>query len=154
MGVPTDSRSHCEEQLHHRFVLPTILALMREETRLGILDAGCANGFIAAHLAAQSHRLKGFLCNMYRHLRTGGTIVLTTPYHGYLKNLALALSGKLDDHFTALWDGGHIKFWSRRTLIRLLQEFGFEVREFRGAGRVVWLWKSMVVRAATGPRES
>jgi hypothetical protein len=36
----------------------------------------------------------------------------------------------------------------------LLQEFGFEVKEFRGIGRVPGLWKSMMVRAVTGPRES
>lgn len=36
----------------------------------------------------------------------GGTAVVSTPYHGYLKNVALAVSGKLDAHFTALWDGG------------------------------------------------
>jgi 2-polyprenyl-6-hydroxyphenyl methylase/3-demethylubiquinone-9 3-methyltransferase len=43
-------------------------------------------------------------------LRPGGVLICSTPYHGYLKNSALALSGKLDAHFTALWEGGHIKF--------------------------------------------
>jgi len=80
-------------------------------------------------------------------LRPGGLLIASTPYHGYLKNLALALSGKLDAHFTALWDGGHIKFWSRRTLSALLQEAGFEVVAFRGAGRWPWLWKSMLIAA-------
>ena len=47
-------------------------------------------------------------------LRPGGLLIASTPYHGYLKNLVLAASGKLDGHFTALWDGGHIKFGSRR----------------------------------------
>ena len=37
---------------------------------------------------------------------------LSTPYHGYWKNLALALTGKMDAHFTALWPNGHIKFFS------------------------------------------
>ena len=32
----------------------------------------------------------------------GGIGVVSTPYHGYLKNLALALAGKMDSHFTAL----------------------------------------------------
>lgn len=40
----------------------------------------------------------------------GGTAIVTRPSHGYLKNLALAVSGKMDRHFTALWDHGHIKF--------------------------------------------
>jgi 2-polyprenyl-3-methyl-5-hydroxy-6-metoxy-1,4-benzoquinol methylase len=80
-------------------------------------------------------------------LRSGGHLVLTTPYHGYIKNLALAVSGKLDAHFTVLWDGGHIKFWSRATLSRLLTEEGFDVTGFIGAGRIPYLWKSMIVIA-------
>jgi len=80
-------------------------------------------------------------------LRPGGLLIASTPYHGYLKNLALAASGKLDGHFTALWDGGHIKFWSRRTLSTLLTDAGFEPIAFRGAGRWPWLWKSMLIAA-------
>jgi len=80
-------------------------------------------------------------------LRPDGLLIGSTPYHGYLKNLALATTGKLDAHFTALWDGGHIKFWSRRTLSSLLVEAGFEIVAFRGAGRWPWLWKSMLIAA-------
>ena len=79
-----------------------------------------------------------------------GSLILTTPYHGYFKNLALAVTGKFDAHLTALWDGGHIKFWSKRTLSTLLEEAGFTIEEFRGAGRIVYLWKSMVIRASIG----
>jgi 2-polyprenyl-3-methyl-5-hydroxy-6-metoxy-1,4-benzoquinol methylase len=80
-------------------------------------------------------------------LASGGHLVLTTPYHGYVKNLALAASGKLDGHFTALWDGGHIKFWSRATLSTLLSEEGYNVTGFGAAGRVPYLWKSMILIA-------
>lgn len=80
-------------------------------------------------------------------LRPGGLLIGSTPYHDYLKNLALATTGKLDAHFTTLWEGGHIKFWSRRTLSSLLVEAGFEIVAFRGAGRWPWLWKSMLIAA-------
>ena len=86
-----------------------------------------------------------------RVLAPGGALIVTTPYHGYLKNLALALAGAWDRHHDPLWDGGHIKFWSRRTLARLLEEQGFVVKRFIGAGRVPLLWKSMVVVAALAP---
>lgn len=82
-----------------------------------------------------------------RALKDDGTLILSTPYHGYLKNLALAISGRLDAHFTVLWDGGHIKFFSFSTLKQLLADEGFEVTGFEGAGRLPYLWKSMVVRA-------
>ena len=90
---------------------------------------------------------RAYAAALFGALEPGGTAILSTPYHGYLKNLALAVAGKMDDHFTALWDGGHIKFWSRRTLTRLLAEAGFEDVRFRGAGRLPYLWKSMILSA-------
>jgi 2-polyprenyl-6-hydroxyphenyl methylase/3-demethylubiquinone-9 3-methyltransferase len=77
-------------------------------------------------------------------LAPGGVAVISTPYHGYLKNLALALTNRMDAHFTALWDGGHIKFWSPRTLTLLLEEAGLEVEKILRVGRVPPLAKSMV----------
>ena len=77
----------------------------------------------------------------------GGVVILSTPYHGYWKNLILALSGRMDAHFTALWDGGHIKFWSMKTLNYLLQEAGFVDIRFVRIGRVQVLAKSMIAIA-------
>lgn len=87
-------------------------------------------------------------------LREGGFLVLTTPYHGYLKNLVLSILNKWDRHHTALWHGGHIKFWSRATLTQLVGEHGFDVIGFSGVGRFPYLWKSMVLvgqKRATSP---
>lgn len=78
-------------------------------------------------------------------LKPGGLLVCSTPYHGYLKNLGLSLANKWDTHIDPLWDGGHIKFWSRATLTRLLGEAGFTDLRFRGAGRLAYLWMSMVM---------
>jgi len=88
-----------------------------------------------------------FIRNIHSLLRNDGMLVITTPYHGYLKNLVMALSGKMDAHFTALWDGGHIKFWSLATLTELLKETGFHDIHFYGAGRLPLLWKSMILTA-------
>jgi 2-polyprenyl-6-hydroxyphenyl methylase/3-demethylubiquinone-9 3-methyltransferase len=78
-------------------------------------------------------------------LRPGGLLVLSTPYHGYLKNLALALAGAFDAHWHPLRDYGHVKFFSRRTLGALFEEYGLEELEFATAGRVPPLAKSMIV---------
>jgi 2-polyprenyl-3-methyl-5-hydroxy-6-metoxy-1,4-benzoquinol methylase len=80
-------------------------------------------------------------------LNPGGTLIISTPYHSYLKNLALALTGKMDEHFTALWDNGHIKFWSRKTLTTLLHEQGLEVIAFERVGRIKPLAMSMMLVA-------
>ena len=42
----------------------------------------------------------------YRALRAGGTMIVSTPYHGYLKNLGLSLTNGWDRHF----DKPRIKF--------------------------------------------
>lgn len=78
-------------------------------------------------------------------LRDGGRFICTTPYHGYLKNLALSIAGKWDAHANPLWDGGHIKLWSRASLSSLLTETGFRNIQFRGAGRFPGLWMTMVM---------
>ncbi len=53
----------------------------------------------------------------------------------------------MDRHFTVLWDHGHIKFWSPKTLSFALEEAGFTDLKMIGAGRVPYLWKSMVFSA-------
>lgn len=90
-----------------------------------------------------------YAATVFSLLQGGGTAILSTPYHGYWKNLALALSGKMDQHFTALWDHGHIKFWSIKTLTVLLQEAGFRDIRFERVGRIPPLAKSMIAVAKT-----
>ncbi len=88
---------------------------------------------------------RSFILNLKNVLKPGGLLILTTVYNGYLKNLLLALSGKMDQHFTALWDCGHIKFWSSKTIRVILEEQDFIDLKFHNAGRLPFLWKSMVV---------
>lgn len=84
---------------------------------------------------------------VFELLCRGGVAIVSTPYHGYWKNLALAVSGKMDAHFTALWDHGHIKFWSIATLGQLLREAGFVDLRFERVGRVPALAKAMIAVA-------
>jgi 2-polyprenyl-3-methyl-5-hydroxy-6-metoxy-1,4-benzoquinol methylase len=88
-----------------------------------------------------------FARTLFDLVEPSGTAIVSTPYHGYWKNLAMALTGRLDHHFTALWDHGHIKFWSMATLRQLLQEAGFHSITFRRVGRVPSLAKSMIAIA-------
>jgi SAM-dependent methyltransferase len=58
-----------------------------------------------------------FLRNAVLILRPGGSVILTTPYHGYLKNVALSLFDKWDKHFSVDHEGGHINFCQRKRLL-------------------------------------
>jgi 2-polyprenyl-3-methyl-5-hydroxy-6-metoxy-1,4-benzoquinol methylase len=80
-------------------------------------------------------------------LKPGGHLLLGTPYHGYVKNLALAVTGRMDSHLSALHDGGHIKFFSVKTLSHLLATHSFEELSFTYYGRAPWLWKNMICHA-------
>jgi len=80
----------------------------------------------------------------------GGDLIISTPYHGYLKNLTISLAGKWDTHMPPEWDGGHIKMWSKATLTALLESEGFTVTHFKGCGRLPLLWKSMMLKASIG----
>lgn len=111
-------------------------------------DLGTFDAAVSTEVIEHLYSPRTFLRTAGNLLSENGYLILTTPYHGYLKNLALAISGRLDAHFTALWDGGHIKFWSVKTLCHLLDETGFEVKQTRRVGRVPVLAKSMIILAA------
>lgn len=83
----------------------------------------------------------------FRILKPGGHLILTTPYHGYFKNLALSLLNAWDRHFGVHDESGHIKFFSKKTLSTMARGSGFHVVRFRGAGRLPGLWKSMMLVA-------
>lgn len=83
--------------------------------------------------------------NASQALRSGGVFILSTPYHGYLKNLVLALTDSFDGHWHPLRDYGHVKFFSRKTITLLFQEFGFQNICFETVGRIPVFAKSMIV---------
>ena len=83
-------------------------------------------------------------------LKPGGYLIVGTPYHGYLKNLAISVLNKWDSHHGVDWDGGHIKFFSKRTLRDLVVRHGFREATLHCYGRLPWLWKHMICVARSG----
>jgi 2-polyprenyl-3-methyl-5-hydroxy-6-metoxy-1,4-benzoquinol methylase len=100
---------------------------------------------ISTEVVEHLYAPRTYVAGCYNALRQGGRFICSTPYHGYLKNLVLALLNKHDRHANPLWDGGHIKLWSKRTLGQLLTETGFTNLQFRGAGRFPFLWMTMLM---------
>jgi len=157
----------------HGYLLP---ALQTELGRLDgddkrLFDLGCGNGSIGAAVGREGWDVTGvdvssdgiaYANRVHPELRleTGsayedlagkyGTfpvvVSLEVVEHLYDPR-TYALTGKMDHHFHALWDHGHIKFWSIPTLTELLREAGFETPRFERVGRISPLAKSMIAIA-------
>lgn len=85
-----------------------------------------------------------FLKDIKRIMNNKTNLIISTPFHGYFKNLLISILGKFDDHFNPLWEHGHIKFWSINTFMQLLSRNGFEIKEIYFSGRFYPFSKSMI----------
>ncbi len=75
----------------------------------------------------------GWLSELRRVLRSGGVLLLSTPDHGRLRMLGWALAPRaFATHFDPRAD--HLRFYTRRTLSELLEDFGFQDVAVRSAG--------------------
>jgi 2-polyprenyl-3-methyl-5-hydroxy-6-metoxy-1,4-benzoquinol methylase len=86
-----------------------------------------------------------FLNTVNQTLKKEGIIIVSTPYHAYFKNLVLAIANKWDSHHHPTRIGGHIKFWSKQTLLSFFANEGYQHLSFQGVGRFPLLWKSMII---------
>jgi 2-polyprenyl-3-methyl-5-hydroxy-6-metoxy-1,4-benzoquinol methylase len=117
------------------------------DERLPGVVGGSVDGVLALEVIEHLYYPRLLFQASYRALRAGGFLIVSTPYHGYLKNLAISVLNGWDRHFTVAVDGGHIKFFSKQSLARMAVECGFRNPRLIGVGRVPWIWKSMILIA-------
>ncbi len=108
------------------------------------------DGIVCVEVIEHLYSPLTFAEHAFQALRPGGILVITTPYWGYLKNVVLATSGRLDRYHTVLWEGGHIKHFSKNTLTKLMANAGFETLGFVGCGEGIraytpYLWNGMLM---------
>jgi 2-polyprenyl-6-hydroxyphenyl methylase/3-demethylubiquinone-9 3-methyltransferase len=95
---------------------------------------------VLEHVVDTAHTLS----EIRRVLHTGGRLLLTTPYHGRIRNTAIALA-RFERHFDPL--GQHLRFYTRRSLRATLEQFAFEdIRITTWGGRPL-LRETLVARA-------
>jgi 2-polyprenyl-3-methyl-5-hydroxy-6-metoxy-1,4-benzoquinol methylase len=99
-------------------------------------------GEVIEHVAETA----AWLSEARRVLRSGGSLLLSTPAHGALVRLRLAALGRgWAEHFDPL--GDHLRFYTAASLSRLLLEFRFEQVQIRSAGGPPGLRRLLLARA-------
>jgi ubiquinone/menaquinone biosynthesis C-methylase UbiE len=95
---------------------------------------------VLEHVADTQH----FLSEARRVLAPRGRIGITVPFHGVLKNVLVAL-GSFERHHDPLQPMR--RFYTRRSLARLLDDFGFEQVRLSAAGGLPFFRETLLAQA-------
>lgn len=139
-GIATAQRRGIGE-----FVLSSVYEPLAEPFGLKEFDA-----IVSVEVIEHLYSPATFIRQLHDALRPGGVCVITTPYWGYLKNIVLAVTDRIDRLHSVDWEGGHIKHYSRRSLARSMEKGGFETIGFEGCGEgmrahMPYLWNGMIM---------
>jgi 2-polyprenyl-3-methyl-5-hydroxy-6-metoxy-1,4-benzoquinol methylase len=108
------------------------LRLIDVDRRWPLRDASF-DAIWAGEVIEHVHHTGGWLSEARRVLRSGGKLLLSTPAHDRLTLLSLSLfPGAFAAHFDPRAD--HLRFYTKRSLRELLQDFRFEDVQIRGLG--------------------
>jgi ubiquinone/menaquinone biosynthesis C-methylase UbiE len=97
------------------------------------LDDDAVDVVWAGEVLEHTADVVGLLAEVRRVLRWGGTLLVTTPYHGRVSTALLAMrQRRLDEHFDPRAD--HLRFFTARTLHGVLEDAGFAQIEIEAVG--------------------
>ena len=108
------------------------------------VEPGTFDAVVAFEVIEHLLRPRRLLEGAAQALRPGGHLALTTPYHGLLKNVAVALVA-FERHFAV--EGDHVRFFTDRALRRVLEDTGFVTLRMEHFGRTWGLWAGVFVWA-------
>src|SRR3989338_7170742 len=110
------------------------------------LAGGIFDCVVASDVIEHVFDTDGMLREIHRLLKPGGILLLSCPYHGPLKDLVLLIGNQMDNHYRDPYSD-HIRYFSTKTLKRVLHNNHFVVRECGGVGRIPWIWTNSMVLA-------
>jgi len=119
------------------------LHLMAQDSELPLPDGSIALVWcseVIEHVADTAN----LLGEIHRVLGPGGRLLITTPFHGRLQGIALALL-RFDSHFDPL--GQHLRFYTRSSLARALAHGKLVEVSVRATGGLPLARRTLVARA-------
>ena len=87
-----------------------------------------------------------FLIKLSKITKNDGLVIISTPFHGYFKNLLISLLNLNDSHYTVLWKHGYIKFFSGKTFKKLISisKVPLKIKRISFSGRIYPFSNSMI----------
>lgn len=80
-------------------------------------------------------------------LQSGSVILLSIPYHSYLKNLVITMSQWWNLFYSGARFSDSIQYWPRKALTELLKANGFAVIEHVGVRDASLQWETLIIVA-------
>jgi 2-polyprenyl-3-methyl-5-hydroxy-6-metoxy-1,4-benzoquinol methylase len=111
------------------------------------LEDGAAQFILCSEVIEHVYDTEATLQELARLLKPGGRILLTTPYHGLIKNILLTLFA-FDRHFDPT--GPHVRFFTRRSLFKCLVQAGMRPERHGYIGRFYPVPMAIYVLARKG----
>jgi len=105
-------------------------------------EDGFFDGIWSSEVIEHVYDVNGIFAEFSRLLRVGGKLIVTTPYHGWLKNILVITFG-FERHFNVEWQ--HIRFWTKRSLTKVASSHRLKPIVWDTVGRFRWLAKSFFV---------
>jgi GT2 family glycosyltransferase/2-polyprenyl-3-methyl-5-hydroxy-6-metoxy-1,4-benzoquinol methylase len=127
-GVEANPEAAAIARPHYR----KLLQLDLETARLAEhLPAHAYDAIICADVLEHLRDPGEVLAQLHGLLAPGGRLLISIPNVGYAGIVAGLLAGEFEYRPTGLLDATHLRFFTRRSLLRLLQEYGFGALEVR-----------------------
>lgn len=108
------------------------------------VKTGSVDFILALDVIEHVYNTKETLSELARILKPGGRILITTPYHGLLKNLIIIFF--FFEYYFDIY-GSHIRFFSKKSLMSLLKDVRLKVVNFGYFGRFFPLSRAMFALA-------
>lgn len=147
-AIPQTAYPSAKPSWPNRYIRPVLLRILEENPTTGRqvfeISSGTFPIVISLEVIEHCFSIKAYLETMFRLIEPDGLGIVSTPFPQILEEPRAVARRQVGPHHDPLWKGGHIRFFSEKTLTRALENAGFTNIGFRRAGRIPVVAKSTI----------